>query len=206
MTDSITFLGITTSPLELLSFLLSFIAIGLTILEKHWAWLFTIVSSALYAVVFMHAKLYGDSALQWMFIVIALYGWYQWLRGGKNQQTIQVSLLTFKGRMRSISFWLVCYLVMAELLWHYTDTDVPRIDGMLTAGSILGQFLVSKKKIENWAVWIIVDVGYTALYVYKGLMLTAILYAVLVVLAVIGLRVWLKMLPAIQPQSTHSPR
>lgn len=204
MTESISFFGITTSPLELISFLLSFIAIGLTILEKHWAWLFTIISSALYAVVFIHAKLYGDSALQWMFIVIALYGWYQWLRGGKGHQMIQVTTLTFKGRMRSISFWLAGYLVMAEALWYFTDTDVPRIDGVLTAGSILGQFLVSKKKIENWIVWIIVDIGYTALYIYKGLVLTSILYGVLVILAIIGFNVWRKLLAPVNTRPVHS--
>lgn len=202
MTETISFFGITTSPLELISFLISVIAVTLTILEKHWAWLFTIISSALYAVVFVDAKLYGDSALQLMFIVIALYGWYQWLFGAKRQRhPVKIAYLTFKGRMRSISFWMVCYLLMAELLWRFTDTDVPRVDGVLTAGSILGQYLVSKKKIENWIVWIIVDIGYTALYIYKGLMLTAVLYGVFVVLAIIGLRTWRKMLTLAESHS-----
>lgn len=192
MTDSISFWGISTTPLELLSFLLSVVAITFTILEKHWAWLFTIISSALYAAVFIHAKLYGDSALQGMFILIAIFGWYQWLFGGKQHHPVQIAELTFKGRMRSISFWLIAYLVMAELLWRFTDTDVPRVDGALTAGSILGQYLVSKKKIENWIVWIVVDTAYVALYVYKGLMLTAFLYAIFVVLAIIGLKTWRK--------------
>lgn len=201
MTDSITLWGITTTPLELLSFLLSVIAITLTILEKHWAWLFTIVSSALYALVFINAKLYGDSALQGMFIVIAIFGWYQWLCGGKLHQPVQISELTFKGRMRSISFWLVAYLALAELLWRFTDTDVPRVDGALTAGSILGQYLVSKKKIENWIVWIVVDIAYVALYVYKDLKLTAFLYAIFVVLAIIGLRTWRKQVKTNLPSS-----
>jgi nicotinamide mononucleotide transporter len=67
---------------------------------------------------------------------------------------------------------------------------VPHIDGFLTAGSIVGQLLLSRKKLENWHVWIIVDVLYVGLYVYKGLMLTAILYALFCVMAAIGLRAW----------------
>lgn len=196
MTDAITFWGITTTPLELLSFLLSFISVALTIYEKHWAWFFIIISSALYAVVFASAKLYGDAALQCMFIVIAIYGWYQWLFGSQKHQPIQVSTLTFKGIMRCISFWLICYLVLAELLWRFTDTDVPRIDAVLTAGSILGQYLTSKKKIENWIVWIIVDIAYVGLYLYKDLQLTAFLFAIFVVMAVIGYKKWKKMIKA----------
>lgn len=192
MNNPIEFLGMTTSLLELLSFAMALIAIALVVQEKHWAWLFTIISSGLYAWVFVESKLYGDSVLQFVFIAVALYGWYQWLFGGKNHHTLHVSALSFKWRMRSISFWLLGYLFLAELLWHYTDTDVPKIDAFLTAGSLLGQYLVSKKKIENWLVWMFVDTLYVALYVYKGLMLTAILYAILTVLAYIGWRTWKK--------------
>ena len=76
------------------------------------------------------------------------------------------------------------------MLRTWTDTDVPHIDGFLTAGSLVGQLLLSRKKVENWHVCIAVDVLYVGLYVYKGLMLTAILYAVFIVLAWIGLRTW----------------
>jgi nicotinamide mononucleotide transporter len=72
----------------------------------------------------------------------------------------------------------------------YTDTDVPWIDGFLTAGSLLGTVLTARKKIENWHTWILVDILYVGLYVYKGLNMTALLYALFVVLAVLGLRSW----------------
>jgi nicotinamide mononucleotide transporter len=75
-------------------------------------------------------------------------------------------------------------------LHQYTDTDVPRIDGFLTAGSLLGQSLLARKKLENWYVWIAVDVLYVGLYLYKSLMLTAILYAIFIALALAGLRAW----------------
>jgi nicotinamide mononucleotide transporter len=86
--------------------------------------------------------------------------------------------------------WLAGFVLLSLFLKHWTDTDVPHIDGFLTAGSLVGQVLLSRKKIENWHTWIVVDVLYVGLYIYKDLKLTAVLYAVFVVLAVIGLRAW----------------
>jgi nicotinamide mononucleotide transporter len=81
-------------------------------------------------------------------------------------------------------------VLLSWFLHAYTDTDVPHMDGFLTAGSLLGTLLAARKKVENWHVWIAVDVLYVGLYVYKGLHLTAILYALFVVLAALGLRTW----------------
>jgi nicotinamide mononucleotide transporter len=80
--------------------------------------------------------------------------------------------------------------LLAWFLRACTNTDVPHADGFLTAGSLLGTLLLARKKVENWHVWIVVDVLYVGLYLYKGLLLTAILYAVFVVMAVLGLRAW----------------
>ena len=86
--------------------------------------------------------------------------------------------------------WAAGFVLLALFLDNFTDTDVPNIDGFLTAGSLLGQVLLSRKKVENWIVWIVVDILYVGLYLYKGLMLTAILYGIFVVLASIGLYAW----------------
>ncbi len=86
--------------------------------------------------------------------------------------------------------WLVGFALLAWFLDTWTDTDVPNIDGFLTAGSLLGQLLLSRKKVENWTVWIVVDVLYVGLFIHKDLYLTAILYAIYIVLAAIGLRSW----------------
>jgi nicotinamide mononucleotide transporter len=81
-------------------------------------------------------------------------------------------------------------VVLSTFLDHFTDTDVPHADGFLTAGSLMGQLLLARKKLENWHIWIAVDILYVGLYVYKGLMLTAVLYGVFVLLAIAGLRAW----------------
>ncbi len=187
--------GLLTTPLELISFILSIITVALNIRQLHWAWLFSILSSGLYAVVFLDARLYGDMGLQFVFILTSIWGWHLWLWGDRDHNSLRVSRLTKKSVMISVLAWLAGFALLAWFLKTYTDTDVPNADAFLTAGSLLGQVLLSRKKMENWLVWIIVDVLYVWLYLYKGLMLTAGLYAVFVALAIIGWRAWSKSCP-----------
>lgn len=190
------FFGLSTTPLELISFLLAIVNVLLNIRQVHWAWLFAIVSSALYGIVFFDAKLYGDMGLQLVFIVVSAWGWLLWWRDAQQvrarslQTGVQSSAISRTGYVISVLAWLLGFALLAWFLNSYTDTDVPYADGFLTAGSLLGQVLLSRKKIENWLVWIVVDVLYVGLYVHKNLMLTAILYAVFVALAIAGWRVW----------------
>lgn len=185
--------GLITTPLELISFILSIITVALNIRQLHWAWLFSIVSSGLYAMVFLDARLYGDMGLQFAFILTSIWGWHLWLLGDHDQKAVSISRLTMKAGALSLLAWLLGFCVLAWFLKSYTDTDVPKADGFLTAGSLLGQVLLSRKKLENWLVWIVVDLLYIWLYVVKGLMLTAGLYAVFVVMAIVGWRTWSKL-------------
>jgi nicotinamide mononucleotide transporter len=190
MNDPIVLLGLTTSALELISFVLSIITVVLNIRQNHWAWFFAIASSAMYGIVFFGARLYGDMGLQVVFVLVSMWGWYEWLYGGEQHKGLSVTHSTKVGWFWGIAAWLAGFAILALFLAHFTNTDVPNIDGFLTAGSLLGQVLLSRKKVENWIVWIVVDILYVGLYVYKGLMLTAILYAVFVALAAIGLAAW----------------
>lgn len=182
-----------TTPLELLSFVLSVVTVWLNIRQSHWAWLFAIISSATYGLVFFGSRLYGDMGLQLVFIGVSLYGWYQWLHGGARNSrhaALPVTALDVRGRWLAVGGWLAGFLLLSWFLKTYTDTDVPHSDGFLTAGSLVGQLLLSRKKVENWHVWIVVDVLYVGLYLHKSLMLTAVLYAVFVGMAMVGLRAW----------------
>ena len=190
MNDPIVLFGIPTSALELVSFVLSVITVVLNIRQTHWAWLFAIVSSAMYGVVFYGARLYGDMGLQGVFIVVSVWGWYQWLHGGAQRTPLAVTRSSAIESAFGVAGWLAGFAILAWFLSRYTNTDVPYIDGFLTAGSLLGQVLLSRKKVENWIIWIIVDILYVWLYLYKDLVLTAILYGVFVILAAIGLYVW----------------
>jgi len=192
MNDTVQFFGFTTTLLELLSFILSLVTVTLNIRQIHWAWLFSILSSGLYASVFFDARLYGDMGLQWVFIIVSVWGWFLWWRGIDGNSRLPVSALGLRERVLAVIVWGLGFAALAWFLKRYTDTDVPLADGFLTAGSLLGQVLLSRKKIENWLIWIVVDVLYVGLYVYKNLMLTAALYAVFVIMAIMGLRAWSK--------------
>jgi nicotinamide mononucleotide transporter len=192
MNDTLLLCGLTTTPLELISFLLAVITVALNIRQTHWAWLFSIVSSATYGLVFFDARLYGDAGLQLVFITVSVWGWYQWLYGSAQHDALPATWLDGAGQRNAVIGWLAGFAVLALFLHAATNTDVPVTDGFLTAGSLVGQLLLSRKKIENWIVWIVVDLLYVGLYVYKGLVLTAILYAVFVVMAAMGLRAWMR--------------
>jgi len=191
MNEPLTLLGFPTTPLELISFVLSIATVLLNIRRIHWAWLFAIVSSATYGIVFFKARLYGDAGLQAVFIAASVWGWYEWLRGtGSDDQPLVVTRLDRAGWTWSLAGWALGFLALSWFLHAFTDTDVPHMDGFLTAGSLLGTVLAARKKVENWHVWIAVDVLYVGLYVYKNLHLTAVLYAVFVIMAGLGLRTW----------------
>ena len=190
MNDTLLLFGLATTPLELISFVLSVITVALNIRQNHWAWLFAIISSAAYGIVFYGARLYGDMGLQLVFIVVSVWGWYQWLHGGEGHQKLPVTTLNVRGWVHALLAWMIGFALLATFLSKLTNTDVPHIDGFLPAGSLVGQVLLSRKKVENWHVWIAVDVLYVGLYLYKGLTLTAILYALFCVMAVVGLLSW----------------
>jgi nicotinamide mononucleotide transporter len=195
MNDPLSFLGFPTTPLELVSFVLSIVTVLLNIRRIHWAWLFAIVSSATYGIVFFDARLYGDAGLQAVFIAASSWGWYEWLYGkgadkDGQERPLVVTRLGRAGWIWSLAGWAIGFVLLSWFLHAYTDTDVPHMDGFLTAGSLLGTLLAARKKVENWHVWIAVDVLYVGLYVYKGLHLTAVLYALFVAMAVLGLRTW----------------
>jgi nicotinamide mononucleotide transporter len=193
MNDQLSFLGFSTTPLELISFVLSIMTVLLNIRRKHWAWLFAIVSSATYGIVFFKARLYGDAGLQAVFIAASVWGWYEWLRGkGDDDKPLVVTRLDRAGWACSLAGWALGFLLLSWFLHAYTDTDVPHMDAFLTAGSLLGTLLTARKNVENWLVWIVVDVLYVGLYLYKDLHLTAILYALFVAMAVAGLLAWNK--------------
>jgi nicotinamide mononucleotide transporter len=195
MNDTLTLFGLLhTTLLEIVSFTLALVMVILNIRQSPWAWLFSITSAALYAIVFYGSKLYGDMSLQFFFIAVSLWGWYQWLFGGVSHHGVQVSRLTHKGWLYVALAWLLGFVAIAAFLRLFTDTDVPHIDAFLTAGSLVGQLLLSRKKLENWHVWIGIDLIYIGLYIHKHLYLTALLFSLFVVLAAVGLRTWKKSL------------
>lgn len=155
------------------------------------AWPLAMVASALYALLFFDARLYGEASLQLVFIAVAAWGWWQWLRGlGADGAPLRVRHLGARARLGVAAAVLAAWPLLALFLDHATDSDVPWFDALPTVGSLAGQWLLGRKYVENWPVWIGVNVVSVGLFAWKGLWLTVILYALFVVMAALGWRAW----------------
>ncbi len=190
--------------LELIAFVLAIANIACNVGEIHWAWPLTFIASLLYAWLFFASKLYGEAGVNIFFAVSALWGWWQWLNDvragvrtsagdGKNSMPpapLKIASLNRQGWRTTLLAWALLWAACSALLHSITDSNVPIIDGFLTAGSIVGTVLLGRKYIENWPLWLIVNVVSIALFVYKQLPLTAILYGLFLALALWGWRVW----------------
>ncbi|MBI5275736.1 MAG: nicotinamide mononucleotide transporter [Burkholderiales bacterium] len=165
--------------------------VGCNIREIHWGWPLAIASSILYYFVFWDARLYGDAVLQIFFAVVALWGWFQWLRGRRGDgSALKPVRLAPRGVAFTVTACALLWPVTGWFLDTYTDTDVPWWDAFPTSTSLVGQFMLGRKFIENWLVWIVVNVVSVGLFVYKDLWLTALLYTIFIGLSVVGWRAW----------------
>ncbi|MBU3722734.1 MAG: nicotinamide mononucleotide transporter [Limnohabitans sp.] len=184
-------------PVELAGFVLSLAMVYCNIKEIHWGWPLAILSSALYGLVFWNSQLYGEASLQVMFILTALWGWHQWRKGTQSVnpdvQTVsplKISQLNSIELKQAAAATLLAWPVMAYFLNRYTDSDVAIWDALVTTLSLLGQYLLAKKKIENWWVWLVVNIITVGLMLVKSLWLTALLYVLFAILSYIGLKAW----------------
>ncbi|WP_257669561.1 nicotinamide riboside transporter PnuC [Parapedobacter tibetensis] len=180
-----------TSALEWFGTITGFVCVYLAARQHILNWPISILSVSAYAILFYQSKLYGDAALQFYFLGTAIYGWYYWAKRDTQDMKPIVSLST-KQITGVVALTTVLAFLLGLFLSHFTDTDVPFIDGTCTALSFVAQFLMSRKVLQNWLLWIIVDICYIPLYVYKGLTLTAVLYLAFAIIAYTGYRDWRK--------------
>ncbi len=186
--------GTPVSTLETVAFALSIWMVGCNLRVNPLGWPLAILSSALYALLFVRSRLYGEAGLQLVFIAMSFWGWWQWLQGcAELAQGAAVGSLSAAGRRLTWVSLLVLWPTIGLLLQHATDSDVPWLDALPTAGSLIGQYLLAKKRVENWPVWLLVNLVSTALFAYKQLWLTVLLYAVFAALSVAGWRAWIRL-------------
>jgi nicotinamide mononucleotide transporter len=186
-----------TSPVtwaEILAFLLSLAMVWCNIRVHAMAWPLAIAASMLYFMLFWHSRLYGEASLQIFFALVACWGWWQWLRGhGADGRALRVRTLSPRGRGQLGLAVLAAWPLLGLMLRQFTDTDVPWGDALPTAGSVAGQWLLGRKYVENWPVWLAVNVISIGLFAYKGLWLTVLLYALFALLSLAGWRAWSKL-------------
>jgi nicotinamide mononucleotide transporter len=186
-----TLLGSPVTWLEVLAFVLSLAMVVANLRVNAIGWPLAILSSLMYALLFADSKLYGEASLQFVFVVLAAWGWWQWQRGkAPAGGELRVRTLTPRQRTLAIATTLAAWPALALLLTHTTDSDVPWLDALPTTASITGQLLLGRKFVENWPTWLAVNVFSVGLFAYKGLTLTVVLYALFALLSVVGWRAW----------------
>ena len=179
---------------EVAGVLFGVVSVWLIVKENVWGWPTGLVNVGLFIVVFWQARLYADMGLQVVYVVLCSYGWWAWQHGKKGDGPLRVT------RTPREALWLLAAAggagagLLGFVLRGHTDAALPFWDSATTAFSLVAQWMQTRKWLENWWLWIAVDVVYVGIYVAKGLFLTAGLYAVFLALAIQGARSWSKSL------------
>jgi nicotinamide mononucleotide transporter len=182
--------------MEAFGFITGAACVALLVRQNIWNWPLGITNNLIFVVLFYRTGLYADVGLQGFYIAIAIFGWWSWLHGGKNHDALKV------GRVAPATGGLLLLAVAAMtaaltwLLRRYTNSTVPVLDSLITAISLVAQFMMTRKWIENWWVWIVANCISVGLLIYKGLYVTSALYLVYQVLCVMGLIEWRRALKA----------
>ena len=178
--------------IEILATVFGFICVVLTVRQNIWCWPTGLLQVSLYIGVFYQARLYSDMGLHVVYVFMQIFGWYNWLYGGRNRGELEVSRLSRSG----VLFWgLAAGLGTAGLgfiMSAYTRADLAYWDAATTVLSLIAQWLMAKKKLESWLIWITVDVLCVGIYLVKALYPTTILYAAFLALASMGFWQWNK--------------
>ena len=176
--------------IEILAAALSALSVALSALRSLWNFPLGLVSVALYAWVFFRARLYSDMLLQGFFAATLVYGWFAWIRGRDSGGQIRVRRLPPHEAALGLALGVVLAIFTGMLMRSHTDAALPRLDAALMAASIVGTVWSARRQIENWPLWVIVDCIYVGEYLYKQLLVTAVLYSCFVALALFGWRHW----------------
>jgi nicotinamide mononucleotide transporter len=177
---------------EAAAVVLTLLSVIFQIYENIWAWPTTIAGVALYSILFFHERLYADMCLQAVYIALAVYGWYEWLHGGEAKTERKVSNASL--RMQTIAYTIgaVSAVILGFTFKYNTNAALPFLDSTLTSFSLVAQWMLTRKYLENWIVWIAVDVVYVGMFIFKHLYMTAGLYVVFIGLCARGYFEWKK--------------
>jgi nicotinamide mononucleotide transporter len=174
---------------ELAGFLATAVGIWLTTRRSMWCWPIVLAADVLYLVVFYRARLLSDALLQIFFIGFTVYGWWHWWRGVRAEGEVRVVALPRLSLVLGLAAGIVGSFVLGAIA-KQLHAALPYLDASLTSYSLVASWWQARKHTANWWLWIAVDAVYIGEYIYKGLAMTAVLYAGLVMLAVLGLRDW----------------
>ncbi len=171
---------------------LGLVNIALLIFRNVWNFAFGIASVSLAMVVLWERKLYGESSLQLFFVVAQMWGWWLWLRVAGDQDQVAVRWLDWPSRWVWLVVTAAVSLNLGWVMHTFTDAAVPYVDAGLTGASVAAQFLLAFRRIENWLIWIVVDVVSVILFIDRELYALAGLYGGMLVMCLFGLKEWVE--------------
>ena len=182
------------SPWEAAAVILAIAYLLLAVREKVLCWLFAFISTAIYTVLFWDVSLLMDSALNVYYMVMAVYGWYQWTRGGSNgvEEPHALAVRSMTGRQHALVITAITILSLGSgyLLARHSSAAWPYVDSFTTWASVITTYLVTRKYLQNWLYWIVIDTVSVPLYIDRGLNLTALLFVIYTIVAIIGYFSW----------------
>jgi nicotinamide mononucleotide transporter len=185
------------NPIEMAGFVTGALSVWLAVRQSPWNWPVGVANAVFFLILFWRARLYGDMALQVLFIAICLLGWYRWLFGGAGHSRLRVTRITMVGALGYTVAGVAATAVFVPYLRSVGDAS-PLLDALTTVLSVEAQYLMTRKVIEHWLVWMAADVIYIWLYAERNLYLTSLLYIVFFAMCVVGWRDWLRD-SAVQP-------
>ena len=162
----------------------------LAVRESLWCWYAAFVSTGIFLVLFWEVSLLMESALQVYYLAMAVYGWWQWQQHGDNQGALAISRWRPRQHLVAVAAVLLLSAISGFLLQRYTAAALPFLDSFTTWGSILTTWMVTRKILENWLYWLVIDAVSIYLYLDRELYLTAFLFVVYLVIVLFGYRKW----------------
>ena len=155
-----------------------------------WNWPLAIISVSIYIFIFYDSNLFADMGLQVYFLAVNIYGWYFWSQKPSTANKTPVTLIKKREVIASAIAIIVFTCLLGWILFNHTTASYPYLDSFCTACSIVAQFFMARKVLQNWLLWVFVDIIYVGVYLFKGLHLTAVMYAIYIVIALIGYMDW----------------
>ncbi|MBL4677722.1 MAG: nicotinamide mononucleotide transporter [Mucilaginibacter sp.] len=174
--------------LEVIAVITGLLCVYLAAKNNIWNWPFAIISVSLYIFIFFEARLYADMGLQFYFLGMNIYGWWFWSHAS-TENKVPVKRIANREIWLSIAAVLLFTFILGSLL-KYTPASYPYLDSFLAACSLVAQVFLARKVLENWLIWVFVDVIYVGVYVFKDLRLTATMYIIYAVIAAMGYIDW----------------
>jgi nicotinamide mononucleotide transporter len=168
------------------------LCVWLLVKQNIWNWPIGITNNIFYIIIFYKSGLFADAGLQFVYIAISIYGWWNWLHGGVQHTELKVNTASAAGVAGYLGMAAVATAALYWLLRRFTPSTVPFADGLTVALFLTAQFMMSKKIVQNWWFWIVGDALVIGLYIYKHLYLTSALYAFFLAMCIAGLLEWQK--------------